>query len=163
MRIRSRAYRPALLASVALPALIAASAHAAECQNLTWSKDQLAKFDTVLASGQDAAGHRNPQAIQNTEIDAAIASLEQDLATRKGDTAAKGEAALKELRAARDADRARAKQPAVHIMSTAAADVSRSPGDSANALWVKVDTYLDAVNADVSTRQAAAQTRFIGN
>lgn len=160
MQLRSCAYRFAFLASIMLPSIAVTAAHATDCQNLAWSNDQLSKFDVAIVSERDAA-KKQGAARQPLEIDAAIASLEQDAATRKGDAAAKGEAVLKELRAGRDAYRAKL-APVTEVLSAATADVARSPEASTNALWDKVNAYLDAVNADVATRQAAMQTKFLG-
>ena len=163
MRFRLCAYRLAILASVTLPAVAITSAYAADCQDLSWSKDRLSKFDAAVASELDAVKRQGLAQVQPSEIDAAIASLEQDVATRRGDAAVKGEAVLKEIKASRDAYRAKLGQSATHVMSAAAANASPSPADGTNAFWIKVDAYLDAVNADISTRQAATQTRFIGD
>ena len=161
MKHRLRALSLALVASVSLPTAAVTLAHAASCEDLAWSKDQLSKFDAAVASGQAATKKQGP-ASQVSEIDAAIASLEQDVATRNGDAAAKGEAVLKELRAGRDAYRAKLTQAVTQVVSAATADVGQSPDVSANVLWDKVNAYLDAVGADLSTRQAATQTRFLG-
>jgi hypothetical protein len=171
VKFRLCAYGLAILASVTLPAVAATLAHAADCQDLTWSQDRLAKFDTAVASEQDAVKRQGlarqamrwPQD-QASEVDAAIASLEQDVATRKGDAAARGNAVLNEVRASRDAYQVKLRQLATHVMADAqAAEVRQSPEEGANAFWDKVNAYLDAVNADISTRQAATQTRFMGN
>lgn len=171
MKLRLCAYGVAILASVTLPAVAATLAHAADCQDLTWSQDRLSKFDTAVASEQDAIKRQGParQAMrwpqdQASEVDAAIASLEQDIATRKGDTAAKGKAKLNEVRASRDAYQVKLRQLATYMMAAAEAAETRQPSEEAtNAFWAKVDAYLDAVNADNPTRQAAMQTRFLGN
>ena len=160
MTIRSYAYRVAILASVTLPAVAATSAQAAECQAPGWSKDRLAKFDAAVASERQSAA---TQITQASQIDAAIAALDQDVATRTGDAGAKGQAVLKEIRAGRDAYQAKLAQRTSQMMSAAAANASPSPAGNADALWNKVDAYLDAVNADISTRQAAMQTRFVGD
>jgi len=162
MQLRSCAYSLAILASVTLPAVAVTSAYAANCEDLSWSKDRLSKFEAAVASEQDAARKQGP-ARQVSEIDSAIASLEQDVATRKGEAASKGEAVLKELRAGRDAYRAKLTQPVTRVVSTATADAGQSTDESTTALWDKVNAYLDAVGADLSTRQAATQVRFLGN
>ena len=165
MKLRPCTYGLTMLACVSFVAIPAALARAADCQDLTWSKDRLSKFDVALAKEQGAAkqGATATPASQNgsSEFDAAIASLEQDLATRRGDAAVKGEAVLRQIRATRDAYRATLRQPAIHI--TRAAQATDAPEESANAFWSKVNEYLDAVNADVATRQAAMQTQFVGN
>jgi hypothetical protein len=171
MKLRLCAYGVAILASVTLAAVAATLAHAAECQDLTWSQDRLSNFDVAVASEQDAVKRQDParQAAhwpqdQVSEVNAAIASLEQDVATRRGDAATKGEAVLNEVRTSRDAYRVKLQQLATHMMAAAEAAESRqSPEEAANAFWAKVNAYFDAVNADISTRQAATQTRFMGD
>jgi hypothetical protein len=170
MKLRLGAYGLAILASVTLPAVAATLAHAADCQDLTWSQDRLSKLDAAVASEQDAVKRQGParQAMrwpqdQASEVDGAIASLEQDVASRGGDAAAKGEAVLKEIRASRDAYRVKLTQLATNVMADAQAADSRQSLQEANAFWGKVNAYLDAVNADIPARQAATQTRFMGN
>jgi hypothetical protein len=171
MKLRLCAYGVAILASITLAAVAATLAHAAECQDLTWSQDRLSKFDVAVASEQDAVKRQGPakQAAhwpqdQVSEVNAAIASLEQDVASRSGDAAAKGAAVLNDVRASRDAYRIKLQQLATHMMAAAeAAEARQSPEVAANAFWSKVDAYLDAVNADIPTRQAATQTRFMGD
>jgi|GEM_PF-6775489 len=156
MKLRSYAYGVAVLAAGALGS---ASLAAAECQDLTWSKDQLSKLDAAIVAEQNAA-NKQARVRQASDIDAAIASLEQDIGSRKGDAAAKGQAVLNEIRASR----AKGDQLAANMMANAqAADSRRSPDEASSALWTKVNAYLDAVGADVSTRQAANQARFLGN
>ncbi len=166
MQPRLRNYGLAILASAAFVAIPAILAQAAECQATdNWSQDRLAKFDVALAKAeQDGQAPASQLNQAPSEVDAAIASLEQDIATRKGDAAAKGEAALKELRASRDAYRAAPKRSAHPIIRAAgAAEARQSSEEATPAFWTKVNAYLDAVDADVATRQAAMQTRFIGN
>jgi hypothetical protein len=159
MKRHLRAYSFVIFASVTLSA---AAAFAGNCEDLAWSKDRLSTFDAAVASGPEAA--KKPALVkQASEIDAAIASLEQDIASRKGDAAAKGEAVLKDLRAGRDAYRAKLTQPVTQVMSAATADAGHAADETATALWDKVDAYLDAVGADLSSRQAAALSRFVGN
>ena len=171
MKLRSCAYGVVIIASVTLPAVAATLAHAAECQDLTWSQDRLSKLDVAVASEQDAVKRRGPAGQialwpqdQVSEVNAAIASLEQDVATRRGDAAAKGAALLNEVRSSRDAYQVKLQQLATHMMAAAEAAGARpSAEEDANAFWSKVDAYLDAVNADIPTRQAAMQTRFMGD
>ncbi len=159
MKLRSYAYGAAMLASLALPVIATTSAHAAECQDLTWSKDQLSKLDAAIASEQQVASKQG-RARQASDIDAAIASLEQDIGSRKGDAATKGQAVLNEIRAGRT----KLDQLAANMMANAqAADPRQSHDEGSNALWTRVNAYLDAVGADISARQAANQTRFLGN
>jgi hypothetical protein len=163
MKLRSYAYGAAILASVALPVIATTFAQAADCQDLSWSKDQLSKLDAVIAAEQGDVKRQGP-VMQAAEVDAAIASLEQDLATRKDDGAAKGQAVLNEIRANRDAYQAKLTQLATNATADAQVTDSRpSPQEAANTFWGKVNAYLDAVNADLPTRQAATQTRFMGN
>ncbi|HVO94436.1 MAG TPA: hypothetical protein VMT22_16425 [Terriglobales bacterium] len=180
MKLRLCTYGFAILANVALFPTLAALAQtsglqdraSADCQDqLKWSQNQLSKFDAVIASWeQDAAKRQDPprQAIhwaQNrlSELDAAIAVLDQDAAKRKADAHAKAEAALKDLREKRDAFRAMVKDAVDNIITwknAQAADASKSLSQAADAFQAKVGVYLDAVNADIETRQAVMQAQF---
>lgn len=178
MKLRSCTYGLAILACAALlpvPATLAQVAGSdlrTDCQDPPrWSQDRLAKFNVAIASvEQDVAKRENParQEIrwsrdQLSDFDAAIASLQQDLATRHASARGKAEAALNELRDRRDAYRVKVRDTATNMTTAAqAADAGKSLDEAANAFWAKVDAYLDAVNADVGTRQAAMQTRFMG-
>lgn len=168
-----RAYAYGLVVSGML--LLSASlglAQAADCQDqgIRWSQDHLSKFDAAIGAWEQDFAKRHgsiTQALhwagdQLSEFEAAIASLERDVATRAADVRAKGEALLKEIRASRDAHRAEVKRLSV-VRSAQAADASQSPEQISNAFWTKVNAYLDAVNADIATRQAAMQSRFVGN
>lgn len=156
MRLQSSAFGLAILASLAA----ITPAPAADCQDLSWSKDRLSKFDAAT-SAQDTT--RQSKQDQISEIDAAVASLEQDIAGRKGDAAAKGATILNEVRAGRDAYRIKLGQQGARMLSAATADAGSSRDDSSTALWRKVNAYLDAVDADIAVRQAATQTKFLGN
>lgn len=167
---RSCVYGLATIALIAPLTVAATLAHAAECQDLAWSRDRLSKFDSSIASLEQDAVKRQGSAMQATvslhqlsEFDAAIGSLEQDVAARKGDAAVKGKAILDELRASRDAYRAKFGQQTHIIRAAQAAESGQPSEEAANAFWGKVNTYLDAVDADVATRQAATQVLFVGN
>jgi hypothetical protein len=153
---------------VALLAIPATLAQAADCQDLNWSQDRLSKFKVAIASlEQDAVSSQAPagQAIywsqkHLADFDAAIASLEQDIRTRKADAAGKAEAALNDIRVIRDGYRVRHK---TNLVTTAqAGEAPQLTEEAANAFWAKVNAYLDVVKADLATRQAAMQTRFLG-
>jgi len=178
MKPRLCTYGVAILAYVVLLPLpvtlaqVLGSQPSPDCQDPPhWSQDRLSKFNVAIASlEQDVAERRahTKQTIywsnQLSEFEAAMASLEQDVATRKADTATKGEAVLNELRASRDAYRVKLTQAATNMTTGAqAADARQSPDEAANAFWAKVNAYLDAVNADIATRQAAMQTKFMGD
>jgi len=167
MKIRLCCYGPAIGACLALfpvPATWAldlASQNGAGCQDdpPRWSQERLAKFDVALADvEQDVAARQAPRREthwsrnQLSEFDAAIASLQQDVATRPAGVRGKAEALLNELRDRHDAYR----------MLVREATTGNSLDEAANAFWAKVDAYLNAVNADIATRQAAMQTRFAG-
>ena len=177
MKLRSGTYGLAILACVALlpiPATLAqvAGSDPPGCQDPPrWSQDRLAKFNVALASvEQDVAKRETParQEIhwsrdQLSDFDAAIASLQQDVAARQGNARGKAEAALNALRDRRDAYRVKARDAATNMTTGAqAGDAGKSLDLAANAFWAEVDAYLDAVNADIATRQAAMQTRFVG-
>jgi hypothetical protein len=174
MKLRLCTYSLAILACAALlpiPATLAQVAGSDSnpgCQDPPrWSQDRLAKFNVALATvEQDVAKRESParQEIhwsrdQLSDFDAAIASLQQDLATRQGNVRGKAEAVLNELRDRRDGYRVEIREAAAN------STVGTQAGDdkAANAFWNDVDAYLDAVHADVATRQAAMQTRFMGN
>lgn len=98
-----------------------------------------------------------------TELDAAIAVFEQDLAKRKGDTRAKAEVALQELKGKRDVYRAEAEAAAAQAKSRSEqelAQAKQSLDDSWTALQGTKDLYLDTVQADVATRRAVLQAEF---
>jgi len=156
MKPRSRTYGLAIIAFFAFLAIPAALAQATECQDLRWSQDQLSKFDTTIASLQQDAAKQLPAARQALEdrlskFNAAIASLEQDFAKQRTAARAEAEAALKELKDVRDAFRAKVKEAQANMTDGQVA---------ANAFRARVDAYLDAVKADIDTRQAVMQTQF---
>jgi hypothetical protein len=158
MRFQSSAFGLAILATLAA----ITPAPAADCQDLSWSKDRLAKFDAAVTSAQDTPRQSTKQD-QVAEIDAAIASLEQDITGRKGDAAARGTAILNEIRSGRDAYRIKLEQPGARMLSAATAEAGPLRDETPTAVWHKVNAYLDAVDADIAVRQAATQTKFVGN
>jgi hypothetical protein len=174
MKSRLCCYGLAIIACVALFPIPATWAQALGSQNGSgcqddpprWSQDRLAKFDVAIASvEQDVAKRQAPrQAMhwsqnQLSEFDAAIASLQQDVGTRPASARGKAEALLNELRDRRDAYRVQVREAAANMTAGA----RKSLDEAANAFWAKVDAYLDAVNAEIATRQAAMQTRFMGD
>jgi len=172
MKLGSYTYSFTTLAAFALLMMPPTLARAADCQDSpNWSQAQLSKFDTVIAGWkQDLAKYQDParQALRwsqdrISQLDAAIATLEQDIATRQTAIRSKAEAVLKELRDRRDSYRAKVKDSLANIATWTDAQVAearKSLDDAANAFQSKVDTYLDAVNADIETRQALMQVQF---
>ena len=155
MKLRSCTYGLAILASVALLAIPATLAQAAESQDLHWSQDRLSKLNAAIASWeQDFAKQQVRQALEDrlSRFNAAIASLEQDVAKQDLASRAKAEAALKGLQDTRDAFRAKIKEPQANMTDDQVA---------ANAFRVRLEVYLDAVNADKDTRQAVMQHQFV--
>ncbi len=98
-----------------------------------------------------------------TELDAAIAVFEQNLAKRNGNTRAKVEVALQELKGKRDAYRAEAEAAAAQAKIRSEQELAQarqSLDDSWTALQGTKDRYLDTVQADVATRRAVLQAEF---
>jgi hypothetical protein len=160
--MRSRSYTFGL-AVLACSTVTLTSARAAECQDLSWSKDRLSKFDAAITSAADITKRRAIAQHEPHALNAAVASLEQDIAGRNGDAAAKGMTILNEIRASRDAYRTKLGQPVSRMMSAVTADAGPSRDEAPVAVWQKINAYLDAVDADVATRQAATQAKFVGN
>ena len=155
MKLRSCTYGLAILVSVALLAIPATLAQAAEAQDLRWSQDRLSKLNAAIASWeQDFAKRQVRQALEDrlSRFNVAIAVLEQDVAKQDVDSRAKAQPALKALQDTRDAFRAKVKEPQANMTDDQVA---------ANAFRAGVDVYLDAVNADIHTRQAVMHTQFI--
>ncbi len=155
MKLRSCTYGLAILASVSLLAIPATLAQVAQSQDLSWSQDRLSKLNAAIASWeQDFAKQQVRQALEDrlSRFNAAIASLEQDVAKQNVASRAKAEAALKALQDTRDAFRAKVKEPQANMTDDQVA---------ANAFRAGLDVYLDAVNADIETRQAVMQPQFV--
>jgi hypothetical protein len=155
VKLRSCTYGLAILASVALLAIPATLAQAAESQDLHWSQDRISKLNAALASWQqDFAKQQVRQALEDrlSRFNAAIASLEQDVAKQNVASRAKAEAALKALQDTRDAFRAKVKEPQASMTDDQVA---------ASAFRAGLNVYLDAVNADIETRQAVMQPQFV--
>ena len=117
------------------------------------------------ASDQLSPGRQAIQWSQDrlSEFDAAIARMEQDLEKRKADDRAKGDAALKDLRAQRDAYRAKVNEAASNAKTwteTQVADAGKSLEDASDKFQAQLGEYLDAVNADVVARRAALEAEF---
>jgi hypothetical protein len=84
--------------------------------------------------------------------------LEQSAAQLQGDARAKADAALQTLRIKRDVYRAQAKKAVANITTwtkTQAANAQKELDDDWVAYQVGRDEYLDAVKANLATRQAA--------
>jgi len=165
MKVGSRKYDLAVLACVAL--LAPTLAKGAECQDQpNWSPDRLAKFDaavTNLAQGSPAKQAIDRLQDRLARFDAAVVSLEQDFAARQAAIRIKAEAVLKELRDRRDVYRAKVKEVAASAMTwkdAQLANARESLDEAAKAFHAKVDTYLDAVDADIGVRQAVMQVQF---
>ena len=78
--------------------------------------------------------------------------MEQDVAKQNVASRAKAEAALKALQDTRDAFRAKVKEPQASMTDDQVA---------ASAFRAGLNVYLDAVNADIETRQAVMQPQFV--
>lgn len=123
----------------------------------------------TLAQGS-ASGQPSParQAIhwsqeRLSELDAAVAKVDQDLATRQADTRAKGEAALKDLRAQRDAYKVKVNEAVSNAKTwtdAQVAEANKSLDEAATAFQVKLGEYLDAVKSDVASRRAVLEAEY---
>jgi ATP/maltotriose-dependent transcriptional regulator MalT len=146
MKLYSWTFGVAVMAQVALFAPPSAFAQAQTSDQLSpprqaiqWSQDRLSEFD------------------------AAITNLEQDLAKRQADARANGEAALKDLRAQRDAYRAKVNEAVSNAKTwtdTQASEARKSLDEASTAFHIKVGEYLDAVKADVAARRAVLQAEY---
>jgi DNA repair exonuclease SbcCD ATPase subunit len=98
-----------------------------------------------------------------SELDAAIAVVEEDAAKRQADLSASAEAALKRLHEAREGFRSEINVAAETSRSWTEqqiADSHKSLEKSWTAFQSDVDAYLDATKADVSTKQATLDAEF---
>jgi TolA-binding protein len=155
MKLATRAYGFATLASVAFFAISASLAQAAESQDPRWSQDQLSKLNAALASWeQDFAKEQVRRALEDrlSRFNAAIASLEQDVAKQNVASRTKAAAALKTLRDTRDALQAKVKGAQADMMDDQVAAIAFRAG---------LEAYLDAVNADVETRHVVMHPQFV--
>ena len=152
MKFRSCTYGLAILASVSL---LAIPAQVAKSEDLRWSQDRLSTLNAAIAGWeQDFSKQQVRQALEDrlSRFNAAIAGLEQDAAKLNVAFRAKAEAALKALQDTRDAFRAKIKEPGANM---------RDDQVAANAFRAELDVYLDAVHADIETRQAVMQHQFV--
>ncbi|MBC9882972.1 hypothetical protein G8O24_37355 [Bradyrhizobium sp. INPA01-394B] len=116
-------------------------------------------------SSQPSSARRAIQWSQDrlSEFDAAIASLEQDLAKRQADVRAKADATLKELRDTREAYRVKTEEAAANARTwtdAQVADARKALDERSTAFQAKVGEYLDTVKADLATRQAVLEAEF---
>lgn len=98
-----------------------------------------------------------------SELDAAIAVLEQDAAKLQGDGRARAEAALKELRETREAYRIKADDAMANARTwtdAQVADARKSLDENWAAFEAKLDAYLDKIEADLATRRAVLEAEF---
>lgn len=98
-----------------------------------------------------------------SELDAAIAILEQNAAKLQGEARARADAALKTLRERRDAYRVRAEEAAANAKTWTDAQVAearKSLDDTWTAFETARDDYLDAVKADLATRRAVLEAEL---
>jgi len=98
-----------------------------------------------------------------SELDAAIAVLEQNAAKLQGEARARADAALKTLRERRDAYRARAEEAVANAKTWTDAQVAearKSLDDTWTAFETARDDYLDAVKADLATRRAVLEAEL---
>ncbi len=146
MKLRSWTFGIAILAHVSLLAAPAALAQGSASgqpsparQAIQWSQDRL------------------------SELDAAVAKADQDIATRQADTRAKGEAALKDLRAQRDVYKVKVNEAASNAKTwtdAQVAEANKSLDEAATAFQVKLGEYLDTVKSDVAGRRALLEAEY---
>jgi len=146
MELRSWAFGLAILAHATLLAAPPTVAQVSASNQLSptrqaieWSRDQLSEFD------------------------AAVAKLEQDLAKRQADIRARGEAALKDLRAQRDAYQTKVNDAASKVKTWTDAQVSdanKSLDETSTAFQAKLGEYLDTVKADVASRRTVLEAQY---
>lgn len=98
-----------------------------------------------------------------SELDAAIAVLEQNAAKLQGEARARAEAALKELRNTREAYRVKAEEAMANATTwtdAQVADARKSLDESWTAFQAKLDAYLDKVETDLATRRAVLEAEL---
>lgn len=111
------------------------------------------------AAGSASVAHQTIQGVQErlTEADATIAALEQSAAQLQGDVRVKADAALKALRAKRDAYQAQAETAAANAKNWTEAQ-SAEAGKALDEDWAAFesarDGYLEDVKPNLATRRA---------
>jgi len=153
MKSRSWAFCLAILAEVTLLAAPSGFAQDQAPRAARSEQDQPSSTRQAIQWSQDRL----------SEFDAAIASLEQDLAKRQADVRAKADAALKELRNTREAYRVKAEEAAANARTwtdTQLADALKALNERSTLFQAKVAEYLDTVKADLATRQAVLEAEF---
>lgn len=153
MKSRSWAFCLAILAEVTLLAAPSGFAQNQASHAAPSNQDQPSSARQAIQWSQDRL----------SEFDAAIASLEQDLAKRQADVRAKADAALKELRDTRESYRVKAEEAAGNARTwtvTQVADARKALDERSTAFQAKVGEYLDTVKADLATRQAVLEAEF---
>ena len=152
------------LSTVGLAVLVQAGLALAPAQAQAQAQAQQSSESTPAAQASEPSLARQSiewSQTRLTELDAAIAVFEQNLAKRNGNTRAKVEVALQELKGKRDAYRAEAAAAQAKIRSEQElAQARQSLDDSWTALQGTKDRYLDTVQADVATRRAVLQAEF---
>lgn len=156
--------RPAM---IGIAALLATSPFAVACQpKPTEQLKEVQASPSPPAGGDQLSPSR--QAIdwsqsRLTEFDATIAAVEARSATVEADTRAAAQRRLEDLRAARDAYRAKAKAAAANADARTDAQVTqarRSLDEDSRAFDVALDGYLNDTKADVVTRQAVLEAQL---
>jgi hypothetical protein len=97
-----------------------------------------------------------------TELDAAVSAVEADAASLDAETRSRAERRLVDLRAARDAYRAKATEVTAHAGAWTDAqvdDARRSLDESWTAFDTSLDAYLQETEANLATRQAVLEAR----
>lgn len=156
--------RPAI---ISIAALLATSALAVACQPKPTEQPKEAQASSS-APAEDDRLSPSRQVIdwsqsRLTELDAAVAAVEAKSATVKADTREKAQKRLDDLRAARDAYRAKAEAATANAGAWTDAQVGearRSLDEDSQAFDVALEGYLKDTKADIATRQAVLDAQL---
>ncbi|MGU1062092.1 hypothetical protein ACSEPQ_04355 [Pseudomonas aeruginosa] len=153
MKLRSHALGLALLAQLALllPPPVFAQEQTRQSSSVNDSEPSRAR--QTLAWSIDRL----------TELDATVATLEQDVAQHKGEARARAQIVLQELRGSRESYRLKSREAVANAKTwtdAQAIEAHKSLDESWNAFQVGVADYLDATQADLATRRAVLENEF---
>lgn len=98
-----------------------------------------------------------------TELDATVATLERDVAERKGEARARAQAVLQKLRDKRESYRLKSREAAANARTWTDAQVieaQKSLDESWDAFQAGVAEYFDATQADLATRRAVLENEL---
>ena len=115
---------------------------------------ELIRAKKVAVIGYGSQGHAHALNLRDSGVQVTVGL------PAKSRSRAKAEALLNEVRDRRDAYRVKVRDITTSAQAAAA---GKSLDEAASAFWAEVDAYLDAIHADIGIRQAAMQTRYLGN